>query len=140
HLDVSGKLRLNLQGDLARQRFASQQLALDITLDGSRLPGGSRSFTLATPLTVDLSAQTLALPALVAKGEGIDLRARVAGQRIVDKPAFSGEIELAQLSLRQLLEDLAVELPAMADDRTLRRFALKGSFAASGERVDLTGV
>jgi AsmA protein len=139
-LDVEGELRFELEGDLARQRFHSDELALELTLDGSKLPGGSRTLMLTTPATVDLEAQTLALPTLIARGAGIDLRAQVEGATIVDQPRFSGAIDIAELPLRQLLTDLAIELPAMADENTLQRLALKSGFAVSAERVDLTGL
>ncbi len=135
-IDSSGELRLALRGDLAKQRFESERLDLTLTLSGGTF-GAKQNVTLRTPLTLDLQRQTLALPAIVASGAGIELKARVDGRQIVDKPAFSGTFDIAALPLRKLLDDLKIELPPMADARTLQRVSLQGEFAATPQRVEL---
>lgn len=135
--DAGGELRFNLRGDLEQQRFDSDDLVLKVTLDGSSLPGGTQTLTLRTPMALDLNRQTLSLPAVVASGAGIDLKARVDGSRIIDQPRFGGEIAIAKLPLRKLLNDLKVELPAMADANTLQNVALDSAFSATTERIEL---
>ncbi len=135
-IDTSGELRLALRGDLAQQRFESERLDLTVTLSGGGL-GARQKVTLQTPLALDLQRQTLALPAIVASGAGIDLKARVDGRQIVDQPSFSGALDIAALPLRKLLDDLHIELPPMADGKALQRVSLQTEFTATPKRVEL---
>ncbi len=86
---------------------------------------------LNVPFHADLGNQQLKVAPLSLQGLGANVTAKIEGQQIVDAPRFSGNLNLAQLNLRELLQKLAIELPPMADPNALQTLALNLDFDAS---------
>ncbi len=92
---------------------------------------------LTTTFNADMGTQQLNLGDLKLQTLGTELTATVTGQQIIDKPRFNGTLNLGQLNLRQLLEKLAIELPATADPAVLQSVAMNLDFAATPENAEI---
>jgi AsmA protein len=147
---LAAEALLRLDGDAhavnvrleARVQFADDfasvtvtDLAVEGDADGAE---GRTSFSLRTPrLAADLEAQTLAIPELTAELAGIGITADVTGARIVDAPAFSGRLAVAEFSPRALLERLGEPAPDTADPAVLAKASLSARYQADAEQVQL---
>jgi AsmA protein len=115
------------------------QLELDFEVSGADVPGGRQSGKLRAPgLALDLDAQTLAAPALAAELAGLRADIELAGTRIIDAPVFTGRLELAEFSPRELLQRLGEPSPETADPAVLRKAAVTARFRVGADNVDLT--
>ncbi len=136
---LRGELKLAMKLTAAEnfESFAWRDLALSVQATGDDLPAGALTATLRGDGAIDMQAQTLSLPAVVANVAGLEMQASIKGEQIVDAPRVSGSVKVAPLSLRKLLADLRVDLPETADAKVLQRFALQGEFNATPQRVVL---
>jgi AsmA protein len=126
----------------ARLQFADDFAAVTVTnlaLDGDAdVAGGRQSFALRAPkLAADLQAQTLSIPELTAELAGIRVTADVAGTRIMDAPALSGRLAVAEFSPRALLAQLGEAAPDTADPAVLGKASLQARYQAGAEQVQL---
>lgn len=121
--------------------IAVRDLALAFELGGATVPGGKQSGALKVPgLTVNLDAQTLALPELSLEAAGLRLTGSVSGSSIVDAPAFAGRLEVQSFSPRALLERLGEAPPDTTDPAALTRASFESGFQAGPEQVALDGL
>lgn len=126
----------------ARVQFADDLATVtvtDLAVEGDAdAAGGRQSFSLRTPrLAADLEAQTLAIPELTAELAGIRMTADINGARIVDAPAFSGRLAVAEFSPRAVLEELGEAAPDTADPAVLAKASLNARYQADAEQVQL---
>jgi AsmA protein len=126
----------------ARVQFADDLAAVtvtDLAVEGDAdAAGGRQSFSLRTPrLVADLEAQTLAIPELAAELAGIGITADVTAARIVEAPALSGRLAVAEFSPRALLERLGAAAPDTADPAVLAKASLNARYQADAEQVQL---
>lgn len=97
--------------------------------------------TVETSFSLDLgAAQALKLAPLKLSALGLELNASVQGEKIIDKPAFKGEIASSEFVPRQLLADLGIVLPEMADPSTLTMAKLSSRFDAGLDHASLKGL
>jgi AsmA protein len=111
----------------------------ELKLSGEAKSGEDRhKFTLTAPsVAVDHAAQTLAIPALRAELAGLSASAELSGTRIVDAPSFTGKLEIAEFSPRELLQRLGEPVPDTADPGVLARAAMTARFRAGSDQVEL---
>lgn len=84
---------------------------------------------LSTNFKIDLGeAQSLNLSSLKLSALGIELDAKVAGSKIIDKPRFQGELKSNTFVPRELVSQLGITLPEMADPSVLTKAALNTHF------------
>lgn len=86
------------------------------------------------------AAQTLNLSPLKLAAMGITLDASVQGTKIIDKPAFKGEIASDEFVPRQLMADLGIALPEMADPSAMTKARLSSRFDAGLDHASLQGL
>ena len=96
-----------------------------------------RDTRLSTAFSADLGSQQLELGNLELQTLGAEVKASVKGRQIIDQPQFSGTMDLAQTNLRQLLERLAIELPATADPAVLQALAMNLVFNATTSSAEV---
>ncbi len=96
-----------------------------------------RDTRLSTAFSADLGSQQLELGNLELQTLGAEVTASVKGRQIIDQPQFSGTMDLAQTNLRQLLERLAIELPATADPAVLQALAMNLVFNATTSSAEV---
>lgn len=118
-----------------------RNLAVGFELGGSTVPGGRQSGRLDAPsFTVDLEAQTLAIPELAIEAAGLRATGNVAGTDIVAALALAGRIQLQQFSPRALLRQLGEPAPDTADPAVLDRASLEAGFRAGTEQLEFDGL
>ena len=136
-LDVRG--RATAWPDASRYLIASPVIKLQ--LSGSAFPSNGLPVELKfSSIDADLNAQTLYLPGMEMRAAGAQLSGTLRGTKIVDAPAFNGSVQLANTSLRELLEKFDIKLPATRDAAVFRNFSFSGTLGASSKSVMLTGL
>jgi AsmA protein len=89
----------------------------------------------AKALDLDLDAQTLDLPQLQADALGTRVTGSLKGSSMVDAPAIGGPIEVADVSLRELLPRLGIAVPNTKDAAVLKKLHLAGTLAATSKSL-----
>lgn len=128
---IKGAIKLVLEKPELLQQFLGNEPA-PVKLEALQ------DTVLTTAFNADLGTQQLKLGNLKLQTLGTELVATVDGQQIIDKPQFTGTLNLGQLNLRQLLEKLAIELPETADPAVLQSLAMNLDFAATTESAEVS--
>lgn len=137
-MELLAKLGASLRADAGGAAIQVDGLELELDFSGAALPGGSQSLRLSVPaVAVDLQAQTLDIPALTVETAGLRADAGVAGARIIDAPAFSGKLEVAEFSPRALLQRFGAAPPESADETALARASLDSSYRFAEGQLEL---
>jgi AsmA protein len=105
-------------------------IPIKLKLDLTTHPG-AQAIELAAQLdvTLDLAAQTLNAPSFTAELASAHLSGSVAGNKIIDAPAFNGAFKLEPVSLRDLLGKLGSTPPDTRDPKAFSRLAAQGNFS-----------
>jgi len=136
-VQLESSTTLDLDAD--RYQLAAPKIALQ--LKGAGLPAAGLAVQLSfESIDADLKAQTLKLPGMQLRAAGAQLRGALTGIRIVDAPLFAGPIELAEISARDLLRNLGVELPTTRDAAMFSRLSFSGNLSASTAALMLSGL
>lgn len=93
---------------------------------------------LNTRFSLDLADQTLKVDELSLSALGLELALKLAIAQLIDNPQISGSLQSNEFVPRQLLAQLGIELPEMADPNTLVLASLRSDFAASTEHAALS--
>lgn len=130
--ELSGQLSLDSQVllDLAQERYRFDNTRLNTSLHSSDLPNGTAEIDLAASIAVDMKQQTASLTGLNLKSYGIDLSGDLNLQQLFGEPTFSGRLNVAEFSPRNVMQQLQIELPETADVTVLNSFS--ASFQLSG--------
>jgi len=136
---------LNLKGqatlDSAASRYRLASPVLTLQLKGGGFPAAGLPLELRFDrIDADLDAQTLELPGLDLRVAGARLTGTLSGTKIIDAPRVSGLVRLADVSLRELLKNFEVTLPATRDAAAFGRFGFEGQLAASTHALMLNSL
>ena len=128
-----------LDPDAKRYQLAAPEIELQ--LKGAGLPAAGLPVQLSfESIDADLKAQTLKLPGMRVRAAGAQLRGALTGSRIIDAPHFTGPVELAETSARDLLHKLGIELPTTRDAAMFTRLSFSGNLSAGTEALMLSGL
>jgi AsmA protein len=136
-----GGNRTSLTGalDITLDTMAKRYGLAEVTLSGElqrKTAGRSLSWMFAAPsVDVDLVAQTLKAPTFSAHAGSARLSGSLAGDKIVDAPAFSGTFKLEPLVLREFMAQLGVDLPMTRDQKALSKLAAATAFSYAAKAV-----
>lgn len=105
-------------------------------------PGNNETpaFTLSARLSAQLPQQTLALSDIKLSGQGMKGSGNLKGSRILDAPAFTGNLKLAEFNPRTVLAALNIEAPVTADASVLTRAALEARLDATAKQLRLSNL
>ena len=140
-LTVAMKLhgRATLDPDASRYQLAAPEF--ELALKGSGLPEAGLPVQLRfDSIDADLKAQTMKLPGMDLRLAGARLSGALAGAKLLDAPSFTGPIRLAETSLRELLKNLGVDLPATRDASAFGHVAFEATVSASTKALMLSGL
>lgn len=112
-------------------------LNMKATFAGKDIPNSPVDLTLVANTKINLDKQTLSMSNMQMKGLGLDLKANINASQIKDKPAFSGDLALAEFNLRQFMQQLKQELPVTADKKVLSKVALQTKITGSTNSLEL---
>ena len=138
HLQVDGSIvatALTAQGADALTVTAP---VLELALAGPALAGGSTTLRAAAPaLAATLAKQRLSVEEMSGELYGLQLRGSVTGTSILDAPEFTGRVELASFSPKELMLRLGRTAPVTADPQALTEAHASGRYFARGRGVEL---
>jgi AsmA protein len=136
-LDLRGQATLDT--DASRYQLASPTLKLQLKGSGFPAEGLPVEVRFAS-IDADLNAQTVKLPGLEMRAAGATLSGALSGSKILDAPSFSGPVQLANVSLRDLLDKFGTKLPVTRDAAVFGAFSFSGTLAASAKAIMLSGL
>lgn len=140
---IKGQLATtSLSGNLENQSFTLENFALNSEMSGESIPGGSATVKVATPVKLDLQAQTASLSEVVISAMDLNAKAALNATNIAEGAKVNANLDLAQTDLRALLTHLKVTLPEMSDSKTLTQFAaqLNLAFDQATEKATITNL
>ncbi len=122
------------------QHFKLEPVTLSATASGGQLPKGANDIKISTQADVDMDKETLGMSELSVQGLGLNARGRVSASDIRKAPKYNGALSVAAFDLRQLLQNLNVTLPVMADPKALTQVAVDTAFTGTKQDLSLNGM
>ena len=135
HISLNSQLAV----DIEKQRYTLKNINFKTQADGEAIPLPTLDLAITGDIDADLSKQTVDLSGLLIQIQELAIESSInATQVLSDKPNFTGKLAIKPFNLRQLAKQLAVELPAMADDSTLELVQLTSSLSGSSNNIELS--
>jgi AsmA protein len=134
--DVTLKAQFDLSADSQTKRL---RLAA-MTLNGlfGRPGDGRTPWEISSPaIEVDLTGQTVAVPAFAVSLANARLTGKLSATKIVDDLGATGSVALAPLVLREFAPRFGIALPATRDPRALAQLSASSEFSYSSHGVRL---
>lgn len=134
---IDAQMSGQINSNLASQQTTVDGFELTANIKDPSLPGEQADLKLTSKITADLKQQTLTLSALMLELEELMLAADIKANNILgDKPGFAGNIHIQPFSLRKLANDMDIELPEMADNKTLENVEVKAELEGSASHIN----
>lgn len=123
--------------DTRRSEYQVEQPEIILALGGERYPKDGLPVNIkASNILANLDAQTAQVAALTIDAAGAKLSGELQAAQIVDAPAVTGTLKLAQTSLRELAPKFGIKLPVTSDARTLQHLAMETGLHAGKTAVE----
>jgi uncharacterized protein involved in outer membrane biogenesis len=119
-------------GDISFSPFS-----LKATVAGKDIPNSPVDLTLVANTKMNLDKQTLSVNNMKLSGLGLDVKANINATQIKDKPAYSGDLAITEFNLRQFMKQMKQDVPVTADNKVLRKVALKTRVSGTGDSLNL---
>ena len=130
-------LSAEISSNLTNQKSNVKSLELSADISDPALPGGKADLELSSDVSIDIKQQTATISKLILSTQDLLLEGEVNASKLLsDNPKFAGNINLKPFNLRQLANNLAIELPLMTDDRTLNLVEIMTTFTGSTNHFD----
>ena len=129
------KLQTSVNGNRANLNL--KPVALTATFAGKQIPNSPVKLAMNANTRVSLEKEELHLDDFSVKGLGLNVGGKLDARNIMKDPQFNGQLKVAQFNLRRLMQELQIQIPRTADNKTLRKVALSSSFAGSKENMDI---
>lgn len=117
--------------------FVISPLQVKSTFAGKQIPNSPVDMVFSASSRANLDKQTLTVENLSLQGLGLNLKSNINATQIIDNPAFTGDLSIAEFNLRQLAQQLNQELPNTADKNVFKKVAVKTGFSGSAESLAL---
>ena len=118
-------------------RLSIAKLILNVDAQGEALQGKGLKARLETGLETDLAGNRLSLTGLHLDAGGLALKGNIQGKNLATAPAFSGDLALAELDLREWLGEQGLPVPETADPKVLTRVALALELGGTANGVNI---
>ncbi len=120
-LEGKAKLELQLTANLEQQLFTIDKLQLQTDINSDLIPGNRAEARLnSQQIRVNLDKQTAVTEQLSLQSFGIQLHTNINASQILDAPRYNAGLTVDPFSPRNLLQQMQIKLPAMADPKTLQ--------------------
>lgn len=134
---IDASLSSNVSTNLATQQSTLKTVNLTAVITDPSMPGGKANIKLSTDIAADMKKQTVSLSKLVLQIQELLVNGDLKASKILsDSPNIAGNIAVNPFNLRQLANQLAIELPVMADSSTLELVKLTTKFTASNKHFN----
>ena len=131
-------LTTDLTADVAKQLYTLKQLTIDTVASGDSLPLPEITLSLSGDVSANLEQQTADLSQLLIQIQDLAIESDIKAKQILsDQPQLSGHLAVKPFNLRQLAQQFAIELPAMADANTLELVQLSSPLSGSTAHISL---
>jgi AsmA protein len=135
--NVTLKAQFDLSGDVQTKHLRLEAVSLSGFLGH---PGDGRTpWEMSAPvIEIDLSGQTVAVPAFAASYASARLSGKLQATKILDDLAMTGSVALAPLVLHEFAPRFGIVLPATRDPRALAQLSASSDFSygSSGVRLE----
>ncbi len=132
-INFSADLMINESLDV----FNLNHLNIKSVTTGKEIPGEELIASLLANVSIDLSQQILAIPELTFNTGNLTLIANVSGKQIIDKPSFTGSINIAEFNLATFLKNMAITLPQMQNSSAMSRTSMQLAFNAGTDSINI---
>ncbi|WP_271409634.1 AsmA family protein [Pseudomonas sp. Q1-7] len=139
-LRAKTELTTNLRFERALKRYQLEDLKLSGEASGEPFKGKTLSFNAQGQLLADLAAQVAEWNSLKLSGNQLRALGELKVHDLDKKARLEGGLSIAPLDLREFLTGIGVELPAMSDTSTLRKFELVTKLNGSANSLALEGL
>jgi len=123
-LRAKTELTASLRFDRALKRYQLEDAKLGGEASGEPFKGKTLTFSAQGQLLADLGANIAEWNSLKLSANQLRALGELKVHDLDKTPRLEGGLSIAQLDLREFLTGLGVELPAMQDTNTLKRFEL----------------
>ena len=131
-------LDAQLMADMEQQLFTLSDLSFKTKATGNDLPLPEMTLSLNGDISADLNKQTADLSQLLIQIQDLAVESDIEATQILsEQPQFSGQIAVKAFNLRQMAQQLAIELPVMADTNTLELVQLNSPISGSSNNFSL---
>jgi len=131
-------LDAQLMADMEQQLFTLSDLSFKTKATGNDLPLPEMTLSLNGDISADLNKQTADLSQLLIQIQDLAVESDIEATQILsEQPQFSGQIAVTAFNLRQMAQQLAIELPVMADTNTLELVQLNSPISGSSNNFSL---
>jgi len=135
-IQFAGHFAVSADPAKKQYRFAAVELE---AITRAKPDAAAYSWKFSVPnISIDLGAQTLAVPSFTSQVASAHLTGSLHGRQIVDAPVISGGLRLDPVLLRGLMAQLRIEAPETRDPAALAKFAASGAFEYGGNAVRAT--
>ncbi len=122
--------------NLEQQRYKLNDLNLQTLATGADLPLAKINFILQGDINADMKKQTADLSNLVMQLEDLLIHSNLQVSELSsENPNFAGNIDVKPFNLRQLANQVAIELPAMADSHTLELVQVSSQLSGTNNHI-----
>ena len=119
--------------DLKLESYTFNDLELEIQ------EGDGQAISLQAPhAQANLAAQTFSMDAFTAQLSGLQVEGGLKASNILDAPAFSGTLRVAEFSPAKLMQAMAMEAPVTADPSVLQSARLSTVFDGNSSQLALS--
>jgi len=137
-ISMNAQFNLSEDAQLVQWQIAAVNFSGTLTRAGSGRP---TNWDLSAPvLQVNLTQQTLAVPAFTLSYEGAHVNGQVSATHILDDLSMTGSATLAPLVLREFAPRLGVTLPTTRDAKALSALSATTHFAYGANAVSLSNL
>ena len=130
-----------LHAQVTEELYRLEGLHVRTTWKGEGLPAQGIPIDLkASDFNANLAKQTLDLAGLDMTVADAHLTGALTGQEILDAPALQGSLKLDQVSLREWLPKLGVDVPVTQDPEVLKRLSFSSRVALTKSSAELNDI
>jgi AsmA protein len=134
-LSLNARFNLSQLPEQESMRFAALTLTGSVSHAGDVQPV---QWNVAVPdLSVNLTKQTLAVPAIELSYSSAHLNGSVAATRILDDFSAAGSVTLAPMVLSDFLPRVGMQLPKTRDPKALTQFSASTDFTYAAKTLSL---
>lgn len=122
------------KGEMQPQRIQVTALGFDVDWQGE-------SLSLSAPeLVVDVVDETLAVDSLTLQGAGLNAVLTLQGKDLLSAYTLEGQVNVAEFSPRDFLQQLQIAVPELADNSVLQTASLQTNVNLRPESVAFSGM
>lgn len=122
------------------QKIQLNNFKLDSITKGESIPGGVLDAHFLSEVALDLQQQTLALNKIQLNSNTIDLTGDLSATQLNTDLQYTGAIQVAEFSPRELLQQLQMEVPETTDTQVLQKLAINFALQGSKDSVALSNL